>query len=111
VAGEIAEVAACSVALITADIIDIPALDATSAAAIAGAATEPPANDGNADSPDNAAPNASNPAPYRNPADALLGHINPKYSVSKSINRGVNIPNTHGLIALSTPHSPRLASA
>jgi hypothetical protein len=111
VAGEIADVAACSVALITADIIDIPALDATSAAAIAGAATEPPAMDGNADSPANAAPNASNPAPYRKPAEALLGHINPKYSVSKSISRGVNIPNTHGLIALSIPHSPRLALA
>jgi hypothetical protein len=63
VAGEIAAVTACSVALITADIIDIPALAPTSAAAIAGAATEPPATDGNAESPDNAAPNASNPAP------------------------------------------------
>ena len=111
VAGEIAEVAACPVALITADIIDIPEFDATSAAAIAGAATEPPASDGNADRLDNAAPNASNPAPYRKPADALLGHMNPKYSPSKSISRGVNAPNTNGLIALSTPHSPRLASA
>ncbi len=111
VAGDTAAVAACPVALITADIIDIPALPATSAAAIAGAATEPPANDGNADNADNAAANASKPAPYRNPAEALLGHINPKYSPSKSINRGVNIPNTDGLIALSIPHSPRLALA
>ena len=110
-AGDIPAVATCSVALITADIIDIPALPATSAAAIAGAATEPPANDGNAESPDNAAAKASNPAPYRNPAEALLGHINPKYSPSNSINRPVNIPNTHGLIALSMPHSPRLALA
>jgi hypothetical protein len=111
VAGEITAVAACSVALMVALAMVIPALAATSAAAIAGAATDPPATDGNADSPANPAPNASNPAPYRNPAEALLGHINPKYSVSKSINRGVNAPNTDGLIPLSTTYSNRFAFA
>lgn len=110
-AGEIAAVAACSVALIVAEAIVIPALAATSAAAIAGAATDPPASDGNADSADNAVPNASNPAPKRNPAEALLGHINPKYSLSSSSSRGVNAPNTHGLIALSATYSIRLALA
>jgi hypothetical protein len=111
VAGEITAVAACSALLITAEAIVIPALAATSAAAIAGAATEPPAIDGNAESPANAAPNASNPAPYRSPAEALLGHMNPKYSVSKSISRGVNAPNTDGLIPLSTTYSKRFALA
>lgn len=103
-AGEFAAVAACSVALITADIIDIPALAPISAAASAGADTDPPANDGRADNADNAAASASNPAPYRSPAEALLGHMNPKYSVSKSISRGVNAPHTNGLIALSNVH-------
>ncbi len=37
--------------------------------------------------------------------------MNPKYSPSSSINRPVNAPNTDGLIALSIPHSPRLALA
>lgn len=61
--GEFFEVAACSVALITADIIDMPAFDATSAAADAGAVIAPPAREGNADNPANAAPSASSPAP------------------------------------------------
>jgi hypothetical protein len=58
-----------------------------------------------------AEPSPSNAAPYRTPAPALLGHINPKYSRFKSAIRGVNAPNTIGLITSSVASSNRFACA
>ena len=83
---------------------------ANDAAAATPAATDPPEIAGN-DGIINAAPNPSNAAPYRTPAAALLGHINPKYSTFKSAIRGVNAPNTIGLITSSAASSNRFACA
>jgi hypothetical protein len=86
----------------------IAALSATVAAAIAAAAIDPPEIAG-IDGVINAVPNASSVAPYRRPAEALLGHMNPKYSMFKSAIRGVNIPHTIGLIISSVASSNRFA--
>ncbi len=88
----------------------IAADSATEAAATAAPAIDPPEIAG-IDGVINAAPNASSVAPYRTPAPALLGHMNPKYSRFKSAIRGVNPPNTIGLMTSSAASSNRFACA